>query len=232
MEAVFGLLVMLLGVSHAPVSSVLMDSECLSQGEMKVSCSSEGGDSPQYSWTLGGRALTDAELYSENKEENSITLKQHVSGRVACKVWNHVSSVSKEEDIINRGFIYINCISDGTNITQWVFPANNTLCIQSTTVTSATDALPIMAGVLSALVIFLVVGVAVTCALKKKKNNKPKEGEDDQEVTYANVRMVQRQQRQVEQRGKVEVEYGQEKFSERPRQTQPAGEDCLYANVR
>ncbi|XP_069027315.1 cell surface A33 antigen-like [Embiotoca jacksoni] len=198
MEAVFGLLVMLLGVSHAPVSSVLMDSECLSQGEMKVSCSSEGGDSPQYSWTLGGRALTDAELYSANKEENSITLKQHVSGRVACKVWNHVSSVSKEEDIMN----------------------------------CATDALPITAGVLSALVIFLVVGVAVTCALKKKKNNKPKEGEDDQEVTYADVRIVQRQQRQVEQREKVEVEYGQVKFSGRPRQTQPAGEDCLYANVR
>ncbi|XP_069027347.1 cell surface A33 antigen-like [Embiotoca jacksoni] len=249
---------------QAPVSSVLVVSECLSQGEMKVSCSSEGGDSPQYSWTLGGRALTDTELYSENKEENSITLKQHVSGRVACKVWNHVSTVSKEEDIMNCGFIYIYCISNGTNITQWVFAANNTLCIQSTTVTVvketdivsltpsinitsfnetvtpssdgpwylSTDALPIMAGVLSALVIFLVVGVAVTCALKKKKNNKTKEGEDDQEVTYANVRMVQRQQRQVEQRGKVEVEYGQVKFSERPRQTQPAGEDCLYANVR
>ncbi|XP_069576115.1 uncharacterized protein [Brachyistius frenatus] len=197
---------------------------------MKVSCSSEGGDSPQYSWTLGGRALTDAELYSENKEENSITLKQHVSGRVACNVGNHVSSVSKEEDIMNCGFIYINCISNGTEISQWVFAANNTLCIQSTTVTS--DALPIMAGVLSALVIFLVVGMAVIRAHKKKKNNKPKEGEDDQEVTYADVRMVQRQQRQVEQRGKVEVEYGQVKFSERPRQTQPAGEDCLYANVR
>ncbi|XP_069027156.1 uncharacterized protein [Embiotoca jacksoni] len=124
---------------QAPVSSVLMVSECLSQGEMKVSCSSEGGDSPQYSWTLGGRALTDAELYSENKEENSITLKQHVSGRVACKVWNHVSSVSKEEDIMNCGFIYINCISDGTEISQWVFAANNTLCIQSTTVTSGVE---------------------------------------------------------------------------------------------
>ncbi|XP_069544840.1 uncharacterized protein [Brachyistius frenatus] len=186
---------------QAPVSSVLVASECLSQGEMKVSCSSEGGDSPQYSWTLGGRALTDAELYSENKEENSITLKQHVSGRVACKVWNHVSSVSKEEDIMNCGFIYINCISNGTNIKQWVFAANNNLCIQSTTVTVvkktdivsltpsinitsfnetvtpgsdgpwylSTDALPIMAGVLSVLVIVLVVGVAVTCAHKKRK---------------------------------------------------------------
>ncbi|XP_069027914.1 T-cell surface antigen CD2-like isoform X2 [Embiotoca jacksoni] len=215
---------------QAPVSSVLVASECLSQGEMKVSCSSEGGDSPQYSWTLGGRALTDAELYSENKEENSITLKQHVSGRVACKVWNHVSSVSKEEDIMNCGFIYINCISNGTEISQWVFAANNTLCIQSTTVT--VDALPIMAGVLSALVIFLIVGMAVIRAHKKKKNNKPKEGEDDQEVTYADVRIVQRQQRQVEQREKVEVEYGQVKFSGRPRQTQPVGGDCVYADVR
>ncbi|CAI5652006.1 unnamed protein product [Oreochromis niloticus] len=36
-------------IFQAPVSSVLLVSECLSQGEMRVSCSSEGGDSPQYS---------------------------------------------------------------------------------------------------------------------------------------------------------------------------------------
>ncbi|XP_069027158.1 T-cell surface antigen CD2-like isoform X2 [Embiotoca jacksoni] len=152
---------------QAPVSSVLMVSECLSQGEMKVSCSSEGGDSPQYSWTLGGRALTDAELYSENKEENSITLKQHVSGRVACKVWNHVSSVSKEEDIMNCGFIYINCISDGTEISQWVFAANNTLCIQSTTVTS--DHSLLVHGLLVAVLFLLFIGIHIFFACKKKK---------------------------------------------------------------
>ncbi|CAB1423498.1 unnamed protein product [Pleuronectes platessa] len=39
---------------QAPVSSVRLVPECLSQGEMRVSCSSEGRDSPQYSWTLDG----------------------------------------------------------------------------------------------------------------------------------------------------------------------------------
>ena len=87
----------------APVSSVLLVSECLSQGQMRVSCSSEGGDSPQYSWTLDGLTLTDAELLSGNTETNNITLKQHVSGTLVCSVRNDVSSVSKEEKISDCG---------------------------------------------------------------------------------------------------------------------------------
>ncbi|KAK2849192.1 hypothetical protein Q5P01_009026 [Channa striata] len=119
---------------QAPVSSVLLVSECLSQGEMRVSCSSEGGDSPQYSWTLDGHTLTDAELLSGNKETNNITLKQHVSGNLVCSVRNHVSHVSKEETISDCGFIFINCTSsNGTHISQWVFAANNTLCVEPTT---------------------------------------------------------------------------------------------------
>ncbi|XP_044061326.1 hemicentin-2-like [Siniperca chuatsi] len=70
---------------QAPVSSVLLVSECLSQGEMRVSCSSEGGDSPQYSWTLDGHTLTDAQLLSGNNETNSITLKQDV-----IYLWLHI----------------------------------------------------------------------------------------------------------------------------------------------
>ncbi|XP_042269972.1 hepatocyte cell adhesion molecule-like [Thunnus maccoyii] len=88
---------------QAPVSSVLLDSECLSQGEMRVSCSSEGGDSPQYSWTLDGHTLTDAQLLSGNNETNIITLKQDVSGLLVCSVRNHVSNVSKEEKIPTCG---------------------------------------------------------------------------------------------------------------------------------
>ncbi|KAK2849195.1 hypothetical protein Q5P01_009029 [Channa striata] len=119
---------------QAPVSSVLLVSECLSQGEMRVSCSSDGGDSPQYSWTLDGHTLTDAELLSGNKETNNITLKQHVSGNLVCSVRNHVSHVSKEETISDCGFIFINCMSsNGTHISQWVFAANNTLCVGPTT---------------------------------------------------------------------------------------------------
>ncbi|XP_035765312.1 uncharacterized protein LOC118454474 [Neolamprologus brichardi] len=88
---------------QAPVTSVLMVSECLSQGERRVSCSYEGGDSPQYSWTLDGRTLTDAELLSVNNEDDIITLKQHVSGHLVCSVRNNVSNVSKEEKISTCG---------------------------------------------------------------------------------------------------------------------------------
>ncbi|XP_042069388.1 peroxidasin homolog [Haplochromis burtoni] len=106
MEAVAGMLLMLFGVSHV--------SECLSQGEMRVSCSSEGGDSPQYSWTLNGRTLTDAELLSGNNETNIITLKQHVSGHLVCSVSNNVSDVFKEERISTCGMKTCVGRQDGT----------------------------------------------------------------------------------------------------------------------
>ncbi|XP_067455217.1 uncharacterized protein [Thunnus thynnus] len=252
---------------QAPVSSVQLDSECLSQGEMRVSCSSEGADSPQYSWTLDGHTLTDTQLLSGNNETNNITLKQDVSGRLVCSVRNHISNVSKEEKISTCGFIFINCtLPDGTNISQWVFSANNTLCIDPTTtptmitdkpassvgketgiivsikpsnqtVTNSSNDDPwyiyiILAGVLSALVILLMVGVAVVCHQRKKQNNKPKE-EDDQELTYADVKIVQRPGRQMHQKAEMEVEYGQVKFSGRPRKTvQPKEDECVYAKVR
>ncbi|KAL3972946.1 ubiquitin carboxyl-terminal hydrolase 18/41 [Sarotherodon galilaeus] len=127
---------------QAPVSSVLLVSECLSQGERRVSCSSEGGDSPQYSWTLDGRTLTDAEL-SVNNETNNITVKQHVSGRLVCSVRNNVSNVSKEQRISTCG----------AGLLPLLF-------------------LPVIGGVISAVVIFLFVGVAVICAQRRKPNNK------------------------------------------------------------
>nr|XP_046261377.1 uncharacterized protein LOC124067796 isoform X2 [Scatophagus argus] len=122
----------------APVSSVLLDTECLSQGELRVSCSSEGGDSPQYSWTLNGHTLTDAQLFSGNNETNIITLKQGVSGQLVCSVENHVSRVSKEESISTCGFIFIACtLPNGTYISQWVFEANNSLCVEPTTTSTS-----------------------------------------------------------------------------------------------
>ncbi|XP_038555196.1 uncharacterized protein LOC119888613 [Micropterus salmoides] len=103
---------------------------------MRVSCSSEGGDSPQYSWTLDGHTLTDAQLLSGNNESNNITLKQDVSGQLVCSVRNNVSSVSKKEKISTCGFIFINCTINMTHISQWVLEANNTLCIEPTTTTT------------------------------------------------------------------------------------------------
>ncbi|CAK6956564.1 uncharacterized protein LOC125894961 isoform X3 [Scomber scombrus] len=227
---------------QAPVSSVRLASECLSKGEMRVSCSSEGGDSPQYSWTLDRHTLTDDQLLSGSKETNIITLKQDVSGLLVCSVRNHISNVSKEEKISTCGFIFINCTSsNGTNISQWVYEANNTLCIEPTTTpimitdpkTSTEDHLPVIGGVLAALMILLIIGVAVVCSQRKKQSNKPKEEEDGQELTYAEVNIVQRQRRQMHQREETEVEYGQVKFSRRPQSSVvPTQDECVYSQVR
>ncbi|KAI9538974.1 hypothetical protein NQZ68_009051 [Dissostichus eleginoides] len=163
---------------QAPVSSVRLASECLSQGEKRVSCSSGGGDSPQYSWTLDGHSLTDTELLSVNTETNSITLRQHVSGAVACSVENNVSQVSHKEEVSNCGFIFINCSSNGTQISQWVFAANNTLCIEPTTpptISTVADHSLLVCAVRAAVVVFALIGIAVYFAWKNK-NCKKAEG--------------------------------------------------------
>ncbi|XP_016525070.1 uncharacterized protein LOC103135512 isoform X2 [Poecilia formosa] len=243
----------------APVSSVQLSHDCLSQGQMKVSCVSQG-DSPQYSWTLDGHTLTDSELFSRNTETNIIVLRQNISGHLVCSVRNQVSNSSKEMNLAGCGFI--NCTSNGTQIAKWVYKENNTLCVEPTTVppttkytsvgkktqsnTSASSPndnghpwyirlLPVMGGVLAALVIVLIASIAFICVHKKKKNTKAVEKEeDDQEMTYADVRIVKKQGRRVEKSEEADVEYGQVKFSKKPRisQTNPTVDDTVYAQVR
>ncbi|XP_034546696.1 uncharacterized protein LOC117817983 isoform X1 [Notolabrus celidotus] len=121
-------------IIQAPVSSVQLVPECQSQGEMRVSCSSGGGDSPQYSWTLDGQTLTGTQLLSGNSESQNITLKQDVSGQLKCTVRNHISSVPGEEMISTCGFKLFECtLLNGTYISQWLRASNETMCIESTT---------------------------------------------------------------------------------------------------
>ncbi|XP_034545152.1 uncharacterized protein LOC117816882 isoform X2 [Notolabrus celidotus] len=215
-------------IIQAPVSSVQLVPECQSQGEMRVSCSSGGGDSPQYSWTLDGKTLTGTQLLSGNSESQNITLKQDVSGQLKCTVRNHISSVPGEKMISTCGFKLVECtLLNGTYISQWLRPSNETLCIKSTT-----EVLPIAAGVLVALLVLLAVGVGVVYT-QKKKQNKQKEDNDEQELTYAEVKVGQRPGRQLQQSAELEVEYDQVKFSQRPRQpVEPSGDECVYSKVR
>ncbi|XP_029973564.1 hepatocyte cell adhesion molecule-like [Salarias fasciatus] len=124
---------------QARVTSVQLTSECLSEGEKRISCSAGGGDSPQFNWTLDGRRLTEEELVSGADETNSVTLKLHVSGQLVCWVHNHVSYASRTMELDTCGYIFINCsLCNGTQISQWVYEANNTLCLQTTTVPPTT----------------------------------------------------------------------------------------------
>ena len=80
------------------MSAAQLAHECQSQGEVDVSCSSEG-DSGQYSWTLDGRTLTDTELISGDHTTNNITLKPGVTGQLACLVNNNVSKAIANKTI-------------------------------------------------------------------------------------------------------------------------------------
>ncbi|XP_029973542.1 uncharacterized protein LOC115407283 isoform X4 [Salarias fasciatus] len=182
---------------QARVTSVQLTSECLSEGEKRISCSAGGGDSPQFSWTLDGRRLTEVELVSGADETNSVTLKLHVSGQLVCWVHNNVSNASGTMELDTCG-----------------------------------DYLSILAGVLATLVILIVVALLIIYFLKKKQHNKTKEEDDGHELTYADVRIVQQQRRPVGHRPEPEVEYGQVKFSERPRQPGARTDDCVYSEVR
>ncbi|XP_047196582.1 uncharacterized protein LOC118112525 isoform X7 [Hippoglossus stenolepis] len=173
---------------QAPVSSVRLVSECLSQGEMRMSCSSEGGDSPQYSWTLDGRTLTEDKLLSGNHETDSITLRQDVSGVLLCSVKNHVSHLQKYQSISTCGFIFINCTeSDETRITQWVFAANNKLCVEQTTTPTAPDTTvdpSVICGVQTAVAALLFIGIAAYFAWRKKKSQRAEGSAMPQEREY------------------------------------------------
>ncbi|XP_016525039.1 carcinoembryonic antigen-related cell adhesion molecule 2-like [Poecilia formosa] len=115
---------------EAPVSSAQLVSQCLSQGQINVSCLSEGGDSPQYSWTLDGHSLRDSELFSGNSETNIIVLRQNISGRLVCSVRNQVSFIFREIQISTC--VFVNCSVNGTEISTWMFQEYDSLCVEPT----------------------------------------------------------------------------------------------------
>ncbi|XP_029627192.1 uncharacterized protein LOC115205388 isoform X2 [Salmo trutta] len=221
---------------EAPVSSPQLSSECLSHGEMKVSCSSEG-DGPQYSWTLDGQTLNDTET-SPGDETNTITLKKGLSGDLTCTIRNNISSDTVSRRILHcPGLIYVNCtLSNGTQVSEWVNATGNTLCVESTTVKTVTEAptskastatkyIGMAAGSLAGVVLVLVMVLAVYCVQKKKKppSKTPViplstvKG-DSQDVEYADVRILRKEMRQKEREAPVEVEYGQVKVAGGPQQ--------------
>ncbi|XP_027865289.1 uncharacterized protein LOC114139501 isoform X1 [Xiphophorus couchianus] len=197
-------------IVEAPVSSIKIVSECLSQGQMKVSCHSEAGDSLQYNWTLDGHTLTNSELL-EN-ETDVIVLRPNISGRLVCSVWNRFSSLSTEKTISTCGFIFINCTYNGTQISEWVLAEGNTLCVEAVAY-SVEGLLAVLAGVFLALVFLLVLGIQVICTHKKKHTFKVEK--DNSEPIYAEVRIVAQQERQTEESVEEEVEVKQVTLSER-----------------
>ncbi|XP_031425678.1 hepatocyte cell adhesion molecule-like [Clupea harengus] len=79
-------------IIEAPVSDVDLSISSLANGEKRVRCSSNG-DSPQYSWSLDGRPLSeaDADLSPDNQ---TLLFSEDVTGELTCSVSNHVSSTN------------------------------------------------------------------------------------------------------------------------------------------
>ena len=74
----------------APVSDVDLSISCSANGEWRLRCSSNG-DSPQYSWYLDGRPLSeaDADLSADNQ---TLLFSGDVTGRLTCNVSNNISN--------------------------------------------------------------------------------------------------------------------------------------------
>ncbi|CAL8307699.1 unnamed protein product [Arctogadus glacialis] len=88
---------------------------------------------------------------------------------------------------------------------------------------------PIIAGSLSATALLLIVALGVYCAKKHKTSKDTTEAED---VTYADVSVLQRQGQRREQ-GEGEVEYGAVRVAPGPRRTLETNVDeCVYAQPR
>ena len=68
-----------------------------------VNCSSNG-DSPQYSWSLDGRPLSeaDADLSADNQ---TLLLSRNVTGELACSVLNHVSSTHTSALLLDSALV-------------------------------------------------------------------------------------------------------------------------------
>ncbi|XP_014846714.1 PREDICTED: uncharacterized protein LOC106920302 [Poecilia mexicana] len=216
-------------IVEAPVSSIKLVPECLSQGQMKVSCHPDAGDSLQYNWTLDGRTLTDSELFSGSNETDVIVLRQNISGRLVCSVWNRISSLSTEKTISTCGYIFINCTYNETQISEWVLAEGNTLCVDAVAY-SVEDMLGVLASVFLALLFLLAVGIGFICAHKKKHTFQVEK--DNSEPIYAEVRIVAQQERQTEESVEEEVEVKQETLSELPQQSEVAAVAPIYAQVR
>ncbi|XP_014887014.1 contactin-4-like [Poecilia latipinna] len=216
-------------IVEAPVSSIKLVPECLSQGQMKVSCQPDAGDSLQYNWTLDGRTLTDSELFSGSNETDVIVLRQNISGRLVCSVWNRISSLSTEKTISTCGYIFINCTYNETQISEWVLAEGNTLCVDAVAY-GVEDMLGVLASVFLALLFLLAVGIGFICAHKKKHTFQVEK--DNSEPIYAEVRIVAQQERQTEESVEEEVEVKQETLSELPQQSEVAAVAPIYAQVR
>ncbi|KAM9741027.1 uncharacterized protein ACNS7B_012275 [Menidia menidia] len=112
------------------------------------------------------------------------------------------------------GSVVLQLMDNASEITRYDWKKNISghEAEKRTLLLSVQDKLAIIGGVCLVLVILLV--VAITVVWVKRKKLKSQDREEDQELTYADVRILPQKERQVEKT--AEVEYGQVKFPQQP----------------
>ncbi|XP_061582250.1 uncharacterized protein LOC133447561 isoform X2 [Cololabis saira] len=209
MEAAAGLLLLLMGVCHGG------ETHCDGRGDGAWCYGAPGG-------TVVIQLMDNAsEIHRYDWKKDGTTI---LNGRKNSFIINNIET--RSVFIPNNGTFLINNLNSNDS-GQYTLKLQDLDGVQTAErslqlIIQGTSELTVMAGVLSALFIFLAVGVAFFCAQRIKQNNKKKEekGDVEQEITYADVRVVQQKGRQVEHKPDMEVEYDQVKFSVRPQKTE------------
>ncbi|KAG5270234.1 hypothetical protein AALO_G00190260 [Alosa alosa] len=169
---------------RAPVSGVDLSISCSANGERSLRCSSNG-DSPQYSWSLDGRPLgeADADLSSDNQP---LLLRGNVTGQLTCSVRNHVSS---------KHTTRLMELCYGASTTVSVTPANHTL-------PSAHTERPVSVIYVSSFLVFILVCLCVAAwmfYIWRKRRNTHTPGVEAQEVVYSDVATGEQEEQMQEQ---------------------------------
>ncbi|XP_076143296.1 uncharacterized protein LOC143125578 isoform X2 [Alosa pseudoharengus] len=161
---------------EAPVSGVDLSISCSANGERSVRCSSNG-DSPQYSWSLDGRPLgeADADLSSDNQ---TLLLRGNVTGQLTCSVRNHVSSTHTTR---------LMELCYGASTTVSVTPANHTLPSDHTERPFSETAVIYVSSFLVFILVCLCVAAWMFYVWKKRRNTNTPVKEDPDDVVYVEV---------------------------------------------
>ncbi|XP_035618684.1 uncharacterized protein LOC118376109 isoform X1 [Oncorhynchus keta] len=225
MEAVFGLLGILVGVSHGMVTSC--------DARQNRSCYAALGG------TVYLQLVTDARAYEIplKKDSNGNTIR--IFRTKDNEVIIHDSITARSHFFISNGTFMINN-TERTDLAEYVivtFDKNGKSLGTRGLQLLIEVIIWMVAGSLAAVVIVLVMVLGVYCVQKKNKPSKTPANDDSQVVEYADVRILKKQMRQKETEASIEVEYGQFKTLQGPRQKvdtpdTPEEEDCVYARVQ
>ncbi|KAM8848355.1 uncharacterized protein ACB058_012076 isoform 1-T1 [Synchiropus picturatus] len=211
---------------EAPVSTVRLTHQCLDNEARSVSCEAQG-EGLSYEWMLDGQNLTDSQLQSGSSTAKAITLKGGVSGRLECLVSNNVSNQTAELQIEKCGLTpSISSLPTDTSMAPG--PKNQTHIDNAGNLTIK-DYWPILVGVLVAVVLLFAIGGAVVFIYRKKQ----KGSTDTQELTYADVSVVNHRGKRQHREAEEMVAYSEVRFAQQPARTaRPREESPVYSVVQ